>query len=125
MTACEHVLGARRVVCAGDLNKRITLQGRSITAPVAGSPDFTETFAAGTERWAAIKTVAGKTFFDGVNQRDREVTHQFVIRYDSSVTAETWISYNSRRFDIMAVEDLDERHEFMMLWCTDKATSGI
>lgn len=125
MTRCIHVAGKRRVICAGDLNKRITLQNRAIVPPIFGSSDFSESFDAGNDRWAAIKTVKGKTIFDGLNQRDREVTHEVFIRYDSTVTAETWISYNSRRFDIIDVEDFEERHEFMRLLCTDKMTSSV
>lgn len=125
MTICIHVSGKRRVVCAGDLNKRITLQGRSITPPIFGSADFTETFAAGNERWAAINTIAGKTIFDGMNQKDVALTHEIFIRYDATVTAETWILYNGRRFDIAAVEDMEERHEWMRLLCTDKMTSTV
>jgi SPP1 family predicted phage head-tail adaptor len=109
----------------GDLNQRITLQDRDIVPPIFGGPDFIEDFTEDNERWAAIQTVHGKTFFDGVNQRDVNLTHEIFIRYDSTVTAETWILYNSRRFDIVSVEDLDEQHEFMRLLCIDKGTSQL
>jgi len=125
MSSCQRVSGKRRVVCAGDLNKRITIHGRSITPPVFGSADFTETFATGVNRWAAINTIAGKTVFDGVNQKDVALTHEIFIRYDSTVTAEAWILYNSRRFDIVAVEDLEERHQFQRLLCIDKMASTL
>jgi SPP1 family predicted phage head-tail adaptor len=123
--SCVRVGGRHRVVCAGDLNKRISIQNRAIVPPVSGTPDFTETFSGSIDRWAAIQTVKGKTIFDGLNQRDREVTHEVFIRYESGVTSESWIIYNSRRFDIIDVEDLEERHEFLRILCTDKLGSAL
>jgi SPP1 family predicted phage head-tail adaptor len=109
----------------GDLNQRITLQDRDIVPPIFGDADFDEDFSADNERWASIQTVHGKTFFDGVNQRDVNLTHEIFIRYDATVTAETWILYDGRRFDIVAVEDLDEQHTFMRLQCIDKGSSAV
>lgn len=125
MTCRSRVGGKRRKVCVGDLNQRITLQNRDIVPPIFENPDFTEDFTADDEVWASIQTVHGKTFFDGVNQRDVNLTHEIFIRYDATVTAETWILYDSRRFDIITVEDLDEQHEFMRLLCIDKGTSHV
>lgn len=122
---CQAVGNRRRVVCAGDLNQRITLQNRDIAPPIFGDSDFSETFSGDSDRWAAIQTVTGKTFFDSVNSVDVNITHEVYIRYDSTVTAETWILYNSRRLDIMAVEDLEERNEFMKLTCVDKGISQV
>jgi len=125
MSRCVHVGNKRRVVCAGDLIHSITIENRAITPPVAGSVDFTETFSTSSTVLAAIQTVKGKTFFDGVNQRDQEVTHEFYVRYDAAVTAQSWVKYNNRRFDILDVEDFDERNEWMKLICTDKAARTI
>lgn len=125
MTCRSRVGNRRRKVCVGDLNQRITLQDRDIVPPIFGDADFTEDFTEDNDCWAAIQTVHGKTFFDGVNQRDVNLTHEIFIRYDATVTAETWILYDSRRFDIVSVEDLDEQHTFMRLMCVDKGTSQV
>lgn len=125
MPVCTRIGGRRRIVCAGDLDKQITLQDRAIVAPDWNSPDFDEAFSDAATVWANIQTVTGKTFFDSVNQRDTTITHEILIRYDSTVTSETWISYNSRRFDILAVENLEERDEYLKLTCVDKGVSKV
>ena len=122
---CSRVGGRHRRVCAGDLNKLVTVQNRAIEAPDWNSPDFDEQFNTDGTAWAAIETVTGKTFFDSVNQRDQTVTHEIYIRYDSTVTSESWLLYDSRRFDILAVEDMEERNEFLKLTCVDKGVSKV
>lgn len=115
MARCETVKIRRRSVCIGDMVHRITLQGRALTATSAGGVvEFDE----GEVVWAAINTLPpGTVIFDGVN--DRGASHDFYIRYMPGVTAETWILYDEgdgvSRFDILYVENLDARAEFMRL----------
>jgi len=125
MSRCSRVGSRKRRVCAGDLNKLVTVQNRAIEAPDWNSPDFDEQFSNDSAAWAAIQTVTGKTFFDSVNQRDETMTHEIFIRYDSSVTSESWLLYDSRRFDILAVENLEERNEFLKLTCVDKGVGKV
>jgi len=125
VSVCTRIGGRRRVVCAGDLDKQVVIQNRAIVAPDWNSPDFDETFSGDVTVWANIQTVTGKTFFDSVNQRDTTVTHELLIRYDSTVTSESWILYDSRRFDILAVENLEERDEYLKLTCVDKGASKV
>jgi SPP1 family predicted phage head-tail adaptor len=105
------------------MEDEITLEDRDITPPEFGSTDFSETFTTSSTVWALIETVDGKTFFDGVSTEDN-VTHWVYINYDATVTAETWITLSdSRRLDILRVEDLDERNDFMLLHCTDRGAT--
>lgn len=124
MSKCTKIRRKSRKVCVGDLNTEIKLQGRAITPPVAGSTDFDETFTDNSTVWAAVNTVSGKTFFDGVST-DINITHEIYIRYDVTVTAQTWVELNSRRIDILAVENLDERSQFMKLICTDRGSNTL
>jgi len=103
----------------GDMRHRITIHTRDITSPAHGSIDFSETFT-GTNKWAAIKTLQGVTVFDGVSQ-DANVTHEISIRYDSSVTSETFIQLDDgRRLKILDVMHYEERDDYMVLLCTDR-----
>lgn len=113
----------KRQVCIGDLDKEIELQDRDIVPPVFGSPDFDENFTTNATVWAGIKTVDGKTFFDGVNT-ETVITHNIFIRFDATVTSETWILFDSRRFDILKVENFEERGEFMLLTCVDRGLAN-
>lgn len=103
--------------------KTITLQNRSIQAPVSGTSDFTELFDSNVNTLALIKTVSGKTFFDGV-ATERLITHKIKIPFISGVTAETWIEYNSRKIDILQVENCCENDEVLILTCSDRG-SGV
>ena len=121
MPKCMPIRKKRRNVCIGDMEDEITLENRAIQAPEFGGVDFDEKFTAIAEySWALIETVRGKTFFDGTGVEE-DVTHWVYINYDVTVTAETWVKLSDgRRFDILRVEDLDERSDFMLLHCVDR-----
>lgn len=113
----------RRELCVGDLDNRVLLQDRSIEAPAFNSADFTEKFEDLGGVWASLETRGGKTIFDDHQQRDRVVTHEIGIRYDQRVTAETWLLLaDGRRLDILDSEDLDGRHKWIVMQCTDRGT---
>ena len=112
----------RRKLCVGDLRERICLQTRTLTEPAFGDAEPGEDFEGKSEVWALVKTTAGKVFFDGVNA-DVNLTHEIFIRYDSTVTATTWIELaDGRRLDIVNVENLEERNEYLRLLCTDRGS---
>ncbi len=124
MPSCSITRGRRARVCLGDLDRRVTIHNRAITPPLYGTPDFSEAFTASATIWALIKSVDGKTFFDGVNQVDRAITHEIWIRYDSTVTAESWVELSGVLYDILRVEDMDNRHEFVKLTCSERGANS-
>lgn len=125
MPICTKIRRKKRQACIGGMSDRIILQGRDIKPPVFGDPDFDETFTNNDTVWATVNTISGKTFFDGVNS-DINITHEILIAFDSTVTTEIWIELeDGRRVDILAVENLDERSEFMRLTCTDRGAKTI
>lgn len=121
MPRCVPIQRRRRQVCIGDLDSLITLENRAIQAPDFGTVDFEEEFTASNPPvFALLETVRGKTFFDGVGIEE-DVTHWIYINFDSTVTAETWVKLeDGRRLDILRVEDLDERSDYMLLHCVDR-----
>ena len=119
MAKCQFIKRRHRKLCIGDLNTLIKLQSRSITEPLFGGTDFDEDFVDTGEVWAKVETVSGKTIFDGVGS-DIVVTHMITIRFDSSVSNETWIELDGKRIDILNFEDWEERHEFLLLLCTNR-----
>ncbi len=119
-----RIKSKKRVVCIGDLKDRITLQDRNIQPPVFGSVDFDENFKTFGIAWALIKTVSGKTHFDGVS-KETNITHEIHIVFDETVTDQTWIILEKgRRLDILEFENLDERSQFLKLICTDRGASS-
>lgn len=120
MPTCNPVRKKRRNVCIGDMEDRITLEGRAIAPPDFEAADFGETFTASATVWALVETVTGKTFFDGV-ATEEDITHWIYINFDSTVTAETWIKLDDNsRLDIVRVENLDNRSDFMLLHSIDR-----
>ncbi len=121
MAVCEKIRIKKRQICVGDLRQKIILQTRSLTAPT--DADFTEGFVTLGSPFAAIKTLIGTTIFDGVDT-DVNATHDFFIRYRSDVTAETWILWDNRRFDILRVENFEGRKTFLRLRCTESGDAA-
>lgn len=120
MPRCFRIKRKNRKVCIGDLNSLVTLENRDIQAPEFDTVDFAEEFTAPQAVSAMIETVRGKTVFDGVST-EQDVTHWIYIRFDATVTAETWVKLDDgRRLDILRVENLDERSDFMLLHCDDR-----
>lgn len=114
-----------RVSCVGDLRNRLTIHNRSIQPPVSGSVDATERFAPAVKRWAKVRTVAGKTLFTGVNA-DVALSHEITIRFDESVGAQSWVELESGTLlSIVNVEDLEERHKFMVLRCNERGDKAL
>lgn len=123
MPVCIKIRKKKRELCIGDMRDEIILQDRSITPPDFGATDFTENFISTPPSWALVNTVSGKTYFDDINT-EIDITHEIYIRFDATVTAETWILFDGRRIDILTTEDLDERHIFMKLTCNDTGESA-
>lgn len=124
MADCKRIKRKNRKVCIGDLSEEIVIKGRSLRASLPGQTKFSESFDAGTTVWAAIETTRGDQFFDGTSLRTA-TTHIFYIRYLETVTQENFIFYKDDIYDILDVEDLDERQSFMKLSARKRGTQDI
>lgn len=126
MSVCVKIKNKKRRLCIGDLDRKIKVQARSIVPPASGSVDFNESFTQVLYVWALVQTTLGSQFFDGVSLPN-PFTHKVYIRYRSShvVTAEDWVEIDDVKYDIVDVEDLDERHEYLLLKCKKKGANTI
>lgn len=113
----------RRKVCVGDLNKMVTLSERAIVEPGFGQTAFREDFSgAAREVWAKVRTVNGRTIFNGVDT-DVAITHEITIRYDADVTSETWVQLaDGTRLDVADTQNIEERNEYLVLLCNARGT---
>ena len=106
-------------VRAGDLRHRVTLQ-----SPVASQDGYgaeTVTWTDVATVWAAVWPVRGREYFEA-RQTAAEVTHKVRIRYSTDVSGVTpkWrVVFGSRRFDIEAVINPDERSKYLDLMCVE------
>ena len=101
--------------------KDITLQNRNISPPDFGTPDFGEVFTGDTIVKAIIITKRGTVLFDGV-ATDNPITHKMCIEWLPGVTAETWVEFKGRRFDVLDPENSCEEDEVIILRCTERGT---
>lgn len=119
MAKCEKIRGKKRKVCIGDMNKLIEIQVRSLVPPSTAF-DYDISLTTTEQVFAMIQTatgaISGEAFFDESNV-ERFVTHMIYIRFRTDVTAETWIKFDDKFYDILNVENLDENNEFLLLKC--------
>ncbi len=129
MSNRELVRTRKRKLCAGDLNHFIFLKDRQLGEPGFDPDtglldvDFVENFGVDKNDgiWAGVKTVTGKVIFDGTGTDQITITHEFLIYFDAAVTTEVWIQdTDGKLFDIIRVEDFDERKQYMRLLCVER-----
>lgn len=119
MAKCKTISNIKRGVCIGGLDRRIEIDSRNITPPSLGGVDYGELFTPIHTVWANITTEPRVTEFDNSNV-ERVVTHIFIIRYKSDVTAESWIRFDNKFFDIIRTENLEHRNEYLKMLCAQR-----
>lgn len=126
MATCRDVSPKKRKICTGDLNRPIKVQVRTLTEKPLSDPDYDEVFTDVVTVWAAIETARGHSSFNdiGLTREGSTIvfTHKLFIRYSSSftVTSEDWVEFDGIKYDIRSVENLEERNEFLALYCLRK-----
>lgn len=124
MSECKVIRRKRRRICIGDMDTKVSLQTRSLQPPEAGSFDFDETFTTVDDVWALVETVRGETVFDGSNT-EQDITHHFYVRYIPNITFENWVQVDGIRYDIIDVENLDNRNEFYLIRCNLRGSNTV
>ena len=124
--SCSLVIrGKRRKLCAKDLDRVIQLLHRSIVAPTVGDTNYTESFVDDEEVLAMIMTKKGVVYFDDITNLDRSVDIEFYIRFLSGVTTSSWINFEGDSYEILHAEDLDKRHEWLRLSCSERGNINL
>ena len=125
MSECERIHVRHKKLCIGDMDRRITIYNRTLNTP-GNTVDYSNTMTNTDKVWAAAKTAKGRQMFYTTNE-DRAVTHIFYIRHTSGVDSSCWVGYRGEYYDIVDAEDIDERNEWIALYCNVRgaATSGI
>ena len=117
MPKCVPIRRKKRDVCIGDMRDKVTIQTRAITVPGANSVDFGESFSADQDVWALVETKTGTQIFDGTNIVG-VATHNIYIRFIAGVTFQKWLRFKNITYDILDVQNLEERDEFYLLRCS-------
>lgn len=123
MPKCVNIKKKHRKVCVGDLEDYGTVNTRAIQAPSSGGIDFTETFTLKQNSFMMIESKRGEKIFDDVDV-EQEVTHWVYVPFIATLTFQDWIDVETQRFDIIDVEDLDNRHEFQLCRCSNRGLAS-
>ena len=110
---CQPIRMKHRRLCAGDLDRKITIKSRTLSTPL-GDVDFEQVFESTKSVWSAVVTVKGRVMF-GATQMENPATHIFYVRWINVLTAESWVVYRGENSRIIDVENLDERNEWAAL----------
>ena len=130
MAKCTKIKREIKRVCAGSLNRLITVNVRSITPPTGGSVDFGEELTEPKNVWAMVKTINGTTIFDDTNT-EKVITHDIYIRYTATITPEKWVKLpsvtggNDVLLDIVRVDNLNEDNRFYRLRCNLRGNTAV
>jgi hypothetical protein len=120
MVKCVQLVDKKTQVCAGSLNKLITLETRSITPPLSGTVDLGESFSTVINCYAMVVQTRGEQIFNGVDIVGI-ATHDWYIRYIPNVTFENWIKYSwdgkTQYFRILDVINYEEKGIFYQFKC--------
>lgn len=110
----------------GDRRDRIKIHVRAITAPVFDSADFRETYDVGIDTWAKVESIdsAGRDDFDDVSMV-AGATHRFDIRYRPNVTSENIIGYQDEYYEVLRVDDPENRHISLILHARVKGDDTV
>jgi SPP1 family predicted phage head-tail adaptor len=105
---------------AGRLDKRVTIQNRGETPGAGGTQTIAYTDYLTV--WAAIEQGAGREFM-AAQQLQPELSHTITIRYRTGISDKQRIKYIvggvTRTFAIHSVVDPLERHEQLILSCSE------
>lgn len=115
MTTCKTINVPRPKICAGTMDRRISLLRRDNTYTPIGGGEPVYNFVPISERWAAVQTVAGVgqgvARVMGINIEDG-ATHLFYIRRDPDLepinASETWVSLDGRYFRLLRSDYINE-----------------
>lgn len=104
------------MTCSGDMNKLIIIQTQTTTQDSYGQPQ--DTWADTYTVYANIKPLVGKEYFQA-QQIQSDLTHDVTTRYRTGIKPKMRIKYGSRYFEIHAVIDPEEAHQWMYLKCRE------
>lgn len=103
---------------AGDLDTQVVIQSRSETDDDGGGQAITWSDGPTVNASIASPNGAETILAQGL---EAGISHVVRIRYRTGVTAKNRLTYGSRVFPIHAVIDVDERHEQLVLYCSEVA----
>lgn len=101
----------------GRLRHRLTLEAASRTPDGGGGA--VETWTSVAQVWGRIQPT-GATEIAGADGLGGRISHEITLRYRAGVTPAMRLISNGRRFEILAVMDIDERRRWLKCLCVER-----
>ncbi|WP_072387561.1 phage head closure protein [Hyphomicrobium sp. CS1BSMeth3] len=101
----------------GRLRHRLRLE--AATRAPDGGGGAAETWATIAHVWCEIRPTGGSESVDADGLSGRNA-HEITMRYRSGVTPAMRLAIGSRRFEIVAVLDVDERRRWLKCLCVER-----
>jgi len=113
----------KKIVCSGDMNRKIELGERTLSASNEGMPQYE--FTVLVSPYAMIDTVSPNANFDGINTDKDQVSHVFYIKHITTfkVDIKHVIKFEDNYYKIMKVTDSEEMHIIDILYTTLKGAT--
>lgn len=106
---------------AGKLRHRVTIQ--ELVRTDDGYGGITETWQDVATVWAAVEPLRGNERYRA-QQVQAELTHKVAMRYRVGVKPQMRLLYAGRVLEIEAVIDVEERHRWLELLCSEVVQNG-
>lgn len=105
-------------IVSGRLRHKVDIQVQTRTPD--GYGQFTVTWAdLASDVWCEIKPVLGREYFAAMQQQAK-ITHKIRMRFRKGITSKHRVLYGNRVFNIESVIDPEEKHQELVLYCTEK-----
>lgn len=105
----------------GRLNRRITIESKTVTRDAYGGETITWSTVATV--WAAVLPIRGREYV-AIRQAGAELTTRFVIHYREGITPAMRVSYNGGQYNIEEVIDSEDGHRFLELMARAEAVES-
>lgn len=111
-------------ISVGKLNKKVLIQSKAKTPDGQGGFSKSWSTISGGDAWGMIETITGKEVFTA-QQLNSQVSHKVTVRYNSAVDADQTVVFESRRFKIEWIRDIQEEHKFLELYCLELKKDNV
>lgn len=121
-------------ICAGDMNRKASLELRTIVPPKMGQTKSTMSFTTVSKFWCKVNTISGSKRFAGVVTEDK-TTHMFITRWTPSIDkldgdGEHFIKMINKRngkttlYRVEGIGDHNEQNNWVAFICSERGLDG-
>jgi SPP1 family predicted phage head-tail adaptor len=102
---------------ATTLRHRIDIKGKEEVSNGAGG--FVETWVVLATVWASVDPIKASQHYR-YNSTNVDATHHIVVRGGTQITEDQVIVFDSREFEVLAIEDIQERGVYLFITAKER-----